>query len=658
MHGPAFPGMTPNLPARARRLRAATRALGLGLAALALAAGSAAAATQLPNDPGGIDDATGPEVALVYSVFHNSQHVAVTSVPINSPVHVSLSVDGINGTPTGQVRIYTYGTADCSGNAAYVFVENLSNGEVDAADDTISAAIGMTKSAYVLYMGDATYAPSSGQCRSITFTKLDPVVNLSIHDADHQDADAVPFTEQVHAYVEVRGKASRPNNWVLVRAWTNGTCSGTDYVYTTKNLDEDANADSVLPLGFDGPGVRSYKARYSGDKSYNPAWSACVAVTGTKVAPKMAFALHDASHDPAPSSVLINTPIHPAIGLAGTVGQPTGQVTIYLYNGESCNTQIWQVSVPAASSIDAEVAKQARGFPSVGSWRATYEGDGSYKSVTSACLSERWRALPGITLAVHDGDHDAVTSVVVGTTLHLRVAVSGAFGTATGSVALKVSPNSNCTSATSMGSGSLAGGVLHDASLDYKPASTGTYWFQASYKGDGTYAAKTSACVPVDVTPVPSTPTPAPTPTAKPNATATPAPSAKPTSSPTPTPGATGGPATDPSAAPTAGSSAPAASSDPAVPASETDAVSTAQPSTAAASDGPLPTAVAGGAGPASPDQGDGSGADGGMAPLELLLALPLLAGLLVAIWFGTRSRRRRAESTPAAESLTVARSS
>ena len=109
---------------------------------------------------------------------------------------------------------------------------------------------------------------------------------------------------------------------------------------------------------------------------------------------------------------------------------------------------------------------------------------------------------------IHDADHAPVTSVPAGTTVHDQATVTGGLGTPTGTVTFSWFTNGTCTAPAAATSGPFpldASGVADaPASFPQTPSPAGSFAFQATYSGDGTYTASTGACEPLTVTPVAS----------------------------------------------------------------------------------------------------------------------------------------------------------
>jgi Calx-beta domain-containing protein len=115
---------------------------------------------------------------------------------------------------------------------------------------------------------------------------------------------------------------------------------------------------------------------------------------------------------------------------------------------------------------------------------------------------------PTVTTEIHDGSHNVVTSVSVGTTVHDRVAVSGSGGTPTGNVTVDYFTNGNCTTPADSNSGSvvLSSGAIDVTAFTKTPPLPGApaVSFRAHYLGDANYAAADGPCEALTVTALPT----------------------------------------------------------------------------------------------------------------------------------------------------------
>jgi LPXTG-motif cell wall-anchored protein len=477
--------------------------------------------------------------------------------------------------------------------------------------------------AAVLSLGAATALASTPT--GLLALKTNPAVILQMHNVDH---DAVPpayLGMDIHAFVNVNGRAGEPTGTVKIYQWNGGSCSGAAAVVGPYTL-SGSQVDTPYQWGMDTLGTFAFRANYLGDANYNALASACVVITVTKWPVNFHTELHN-RFEAVVTETYVGETIHAAATLSGALGTPVGQVSVKHYlTGDCTGSPNYDVTVPAAADIDpAGPELYNNEYPGEYSWRLAYLGNTFYAAETGPCLKLVRKSSPTIAVTVHNPNHNSITQMTLGKTAHLRLAATGPFGTPTGDVTAKWYANGTCSgTAKSLGTRTLVNGVIDDTTLDLTPTKTGTYSFKALYPGDPSYFANDSSCVTLKivaapvVTPKPtSTPTPpAVTPQPTQVAVATPGPLAS------DVPAATDQPAESPAATP-APSAAPESTG--AVPSAGPPATS----GTPAASEGTGTTD------PITPS-GDGGSGTGWILLLGLILLLVLGAGYV----YSRRTRR------------------
>ena len=139
------------------------------------------------------------------------------------------------------------------------------------------------------------------------------------------------------------------------------------------------------------------------------------------------------------------------------------------------------------------------------SFRAHYSGDASYRAADGDCEPlEAKKLTPKVVTTIHDANHNAVTRVLVGSTVHDSATVTGTQpgGAPSGSVSFSWYTTTNCTgTAKSAGSAQVdANGVAHPSDNETVPAGGGS--FKAHYNGDATYDAADADCEPLQARPL------------------------------------------------------------------------------------------------------------------------------------------------------------
>ena len=313
----------------------------LGAAAMAVAACASSArlglAGQARLQPAAAVQPAGSQLAIVAAVIHNPSHVEVTSVPVGTKVPVKATIAGAFGTPTGTVTSRVYSGNSCSG-----FIQGesnpatLSGGVADITGFTWTETAAGPVSFIVHYSGNATYAARDGFCTAVTFTKILPTVTLHVHDPSHATVVEVPLGVRVHPWVGVTGSLGVPTGTAMESFWKNGNCFGSPLItFAAQPLVGGALDASGLVEPSTVLGNYSWRASYQGNATYSARQSACVEYVVVKATPTVSLSIHDPSHEPT-SEVAVGTLVHPAVGLSGSVGTPTGSIVIRRYAGTSC----------------------------------------------------------------------------------------------------------------------------------------------------------------------------------------------------------------------------------------------------------------------------------------------------------------------------------
>jgi uncharacterized repeat protein (TIGR01451 family) len=216
--------------------------------------------------------------------------------------------------------------------------------------------------------------------------------------------------------------------------------------------------------------------------------------------PSVATDIHDAGHQTIMSAPIGST-VHDKATVSGVPGfaTPTGNVGFTVYLG---NTMCEEDGVAAGSAaLSGGVAHPSSDatVPVGGlSYRAHYSGDSIYNAADGPCETLTATKLDSSTRTdVHNASHDVVTHTLIGSTVHDKATVSGAFGTPTGKVDFTVFMGSTqCKGgAADAGSVVLSDGVAHPSAPAVVPV--GGLSYQAHYKGDDTYNESYGPCEPL-----------------------------------------------------------------------------------------------------------------------------------------------------------------
>jgi hypothetical protein len=303
-----------------------------------------------------------------------------------------------------------------------------------------------------------------------------------------------------------------------------------------------ATSTSTGPLG---AGSYYFFVQYSGDSTYKYGayYGPCEPFTVGQYAPPTVTTVYDSTGVVWTSKETTGASAYDMAKVTTPVGAPTatGNVT-YKFFSDSTSTQGCTGTWSSAGTVSVGTKSATEGSLAAGSYSfsATYKGDSNYASQTGACEPFTvTKATPGISTQTVPG-----SPVTIGTQVYDTATLTGATSNAGGTVTYGLYSDSSCKdlvknlTPTPTSNNVLNGTV--PKSTSYTFTSVGTWYFAASYSGDGNNLPAASVCTNELLTVrTTSTPNPTPTPTSTP--TSTPTPTATPTgrvlgSTPTPTP--------------------------------------------------------------------------------------------------------------------------
>jgi hypothetical protein len=225
----------------------------------------------------------------------------------------------------------------------------------------------------------------------------------------------------------------------------------------------------------------------------------------TQLTPTVITEIHeDPGHTPT-ASVDAGSTVHDKATVSGTAGTPTGTVTFTFFTSINCTTGGSPAGTVTLDASGVAHPSMSEGPLSAGSYsfRAHYNGSVVYMQADSDCEPLLvTQSTPTVTTEIHDANHNPVTTVPAGSTVHDKATVSGTAGTPTGTVTFTFFTSIDCTTG-----GSPAGTVALDAtgvahpSMSEGPLSAGSYSFRAHYNGSVVYMPADSPCEPLTVTP-------------------------------------------------------------------------------------------------------------------------------------------------------------
>ena len=109
-------------------------------------------------------------------------------------------------------------------------------------------------------------------------------------------------------------------------------------------------------------------------------------------------------------------------------------------------------------------------------------------------------AIPTVSLKVHVSKHLVVSSVAIGTAVHVAMVVSGSSGTPTGGVGIDRYAGPTCSGTPTGGAKATLTDGKVDGVVSTATAAVGSISFKARYGGSATYAVRDTPCVALSIT--------------------------------------------------------------------------------------------------------------------------------------------------------------
>jgi hypothetical protein len=393
---------------------------------------------------------------------------------------------GAAGTPpTGTVTLYVNGSPL---DSMTTLVQVVATGTTTATDIVSDLPAG-TDSMTANYSGDSTYLSGTSSPLIVqTVHKAAATTALTSDNNPSTYGQSVTFTASVY-----------PPSGDLPTA--TGSVEFSDGNTTLGSADLSSNGSATFTTSALTAGTHSITATYSGDSNLTPGTPATLSqVVNLIRTPVVGTAVYDGATNVAWSGTEVSgSSAYDTSTVTGVSGfTPTGTVSYSLFTNAACTG----ASTPEGTGLALGTNSSTTSALAAGSYgfEATYSGDDNYSGLTSSCESFTvGLATPTVGTTVYDGTNTAWSnSELTGATAYDTSTVGGVTGfTATGTVSYTLYSNSTGCTTTPNGSSATAEGTglsLGTNSSTTSPLAAGTYYFQASYSGDGSYSPAISAC--------------------------------------------------------------------------------------------------------------------------------------------------------------------
>jgi len=403
--------------------------------------------------------------------------------------------------PTGTVTYNFFTNGTCNGTPSTTDTVILSNGTVPNSGTTGALGAG-SYSFDASYSGDSNYISSTSDCEPFGVAKTSASPGTAVDDSATSAAWDWAEVTGASAYdtSTVTGAAGfTPTGTVTYNFFGNATCKGTPSTSGTVTLIAGVVPDSGAtgPLG---TGNYSFDASYSGDSNYISSTSGCEPFGVAKASAPVGTAVDDAAGNSAWSgSEVTGASAYDTSTVSGVTGlPPTGTVTYNLFANGTCAFPA--SATPVTLSNGTVPNSGTTGALGAGSYSfdASYSGDSNYLSSTSGCEPFSVApAQPSVGTVVDNAATNAAWSgtETTGASAYDTSSVSAVAGfTPTGTVTYSFFDNGTCNGTPSTtDSVSLGGGTVPN-STKTAALGAGSYSFQASYSGDGSYTSSSGSC--------------------------------------------------------------------------------------------------------------------------------------------------------------------
>jgi hypothetical protein len=327
---------------------------------------------------------------------------------------------------------------------------------------------------------------AEGEAITCTFTNSHQVASPTI--ATTLSATTGSIGASVHDSASLTGATSDAGGTVTFTVYSDDQCTLNARDAGTKNVTNGVVPDSDA-LVFNSAGTFYWQAVYSGDFNNNGATSACQSeiLVIAKTTPTITTTATNAD---------VGGSISDTAHISGLSNPIDGTISFTLYSDAACANDVFSSgSTPAVVDHNGDYVSGSFSPQNAGDyfWRAFYSGDDNNTAVSTACgdtgeTSTISPVTPTITTL-------ATAEVNLGSPISDTATISGLVNPdGTGTITFTAYSDNTCaTSAFS----STVGPVTADGdynSGNFTPVSAGTYYWIASFSGDGNNDPATTLC--------------------------------------------------------------------------------------------------------------------------------------------------------------------
>jgi hypothetical protein len=416
-------------------------------------------------------------------------------VPEGSQVADTATLSGVAASSaTGTVTFGIYSDSECT-HLVLELPEGLLSGLTTPTSLSTSLPVG-TYYWQVTYAGDSQNQPSTSSCGSeVTTVVSAPLTTvLSSEAATGEEVEVDESVEVTDAATLHSESPTTATGTVTYKVYSDAECTELASTAGAVTLEAGGKIPSSTPQSFS-PGTYYWQVTYSGDGAHKAQESECgIEVQVVADTTSVSTSLTDGTESGEAIAVTEGTPITDTATIHGAKASlATETITYYVYSDSSCENLVADAGEELVTGAEAPPSSEESLPPGTYYWRAEYSGDSVNAPSWSTCGAEVENVYGLTVLLSGEGHTGAAIEVEEAPVLATAYLHGLNASTATGGVAYAIYSDSNCEHLiTKAGETSMNEGVA--PASEPKTEAPGTYYWQASYEGDGTHLSATSPC--------------------------------------------------------------------------------------------------------------------------------------------------------------------
>jgi hypothetical protein len=400
-----------------------------------------------------------------------------------------------SSTAGGKVTYKVYSDKECKTLVAEAGEKTVTSGSVPASNEE-ELKVG-TYYWQASYGGDSLHQESKSGCNEVLVVKTTTSLTTSL-SGESEEGEEIEVLENagIKDHATLNGtNASKAGGTVKYAVYSDKECKtlvakAGEVTVTSGSVP--ASSEEKLKAG-----IYYWQASYSGDSKNKASTSACgTEIAVVNVETSLSTSLYGEGQSGTEIEVHEENPVSDTATLTGTkASEATGSVEYDVYSNNKCTELVAEAGTANVSEGVVPASEEVALSPGTYYWQAYYSGEELNHGSKSPCTEVELVTAPSLTtslsgesksgaeIEVHEG-----ASVGDNATLHIKNA-----STATGTVKYDVYSDDECKKLVAeAGEVTVTSGSIPESTKE--TLALGSYYWQASYSGDGTHSGATSVC--------------------------------------------------------------------------------------------------------------------------------------------------------------------